>query len=173
LDVNAIFRKVRAYDEALRAAEASGTFPSTASGGAATGWAVILGAAYKTKTGALYGLADVAAGVFLDAVLAAHAECGGGRAAVPLPEILDRVCRSLRYSPVRFEAALNSAFQDGSLSSYETQRATVNRDLPEHDVLVSPIFSDGGHFRRHLAPGRGIVIGGSLVSSLVRRSGDS
>jgi hypothetical protein len=172
LGVNAIFRKVRAYDEALRQAADSGTFASTKSGGATTGWAVILGAAYKTNVGALDGLADVSETTFAEAIERAHNEAGQGHQAVPLPDVLDRVCRALRYSPARFEATLDKVLGDGTLRGYEPQRASVSFELPEHDVLVGPTVADIGHFLRHLAPGKGVVLGGVLVSSLVRQSGD-
>jgi hypothetical protein len=171
--VNAIFQRVGAYDEVLRDAAASGTFANTKSGGAATGWAVMLGAAYKTHAGARYGLANVSTETFVEAIVRAHTECGQGQPAVPLPAILDHVCRTLSYSPVRFEAALDKLLVDGTLSGYDAQRATVAVDLPEHDVLVGPSAAENGHFLRHLAPGKGIVLGGILVSSLVRRSGGS
>jgi hypothetical protein len=173
LAVNAIFRKVRAYDEALREAAGTGLLPNAKSGGTATGWAVMLGAAYKTNSGACYGLAEVSAKTFAEAIAQAHAECGEGRAAVPLPEILDRVCRALSLSPIRFEAALDKYLREGTLTGYEAQRATISMDLPEHDVLVAPSAAEHGHYLRHLVPGKGVVLGGSLVSSLVLRRGGS
>lgn len=172
-DVNAIFRKVRVYDDALREAEAEGVFRYAKSSGAATGWAVVLGAAYKTKVGALYGLAEVSGSALADAVASAHEELGEGQRTVPLPLILDHVCRSLHYSPIRFERGLDAILQDGTLRGYEPQRATVDVDLPEHDVLVAPKHAEQGHFLRHLTPGKGIRLGDTLVSSLVRRSGDA
>jgi hypothetical protein len=110
---------------------------------------------------------------FEEAVRREHAEAGQGDAAVPLPEILDRVCMALRLSPIRFEAMLGASLSSGSLVDYETQRATVEHELPEHTVLVAPSSAEIGHFLRRMVPGRGILVGGTLVSSLVRRAGDS
>jgi hypothetical protein len=171
--VNGLFREVPAYDLVLREAEASGAYPSTKTGGAATGWAVVLGAAFKTKSGARYGLDPVPAETFEEAVRRAHAEVGQGDAAVPLPKILDRVCVTLRLSPIRFEAMLCESLSSGSLVDYEAQRATVQFDLPEHIVLVAPGSAEVGHFLRRMVPGRGVLVGGNLVSSLVRRGGGS
>lgn len=170
--INDIFRRVPAYDRVLKEASSSGVFPRSRVGGTAPGWAVILGAAYKTKDGVRYGLATVSEDEFARAVLHAHAELGQGSRAVPLPAILDKVCNQLRLSPVRFEGMLEAALGRGLLSGYEAQRATIDLDLPRHKVIVSPAVAEIGHFLREMAPGQGIVLGGTLVSSLVQRGED-
>lgn len=172
LAVNEIFQRVPAYDRVLKDAARIEVFPSSRVGGAAVGWAVVLGAAYKTKGGARYGLAVVSEDDFAKAVRDAHAEQGEGRPAVQMPYILDRVCTQLHISPVRFEVLLEAVLGRGSLSGYEAQRATVDVDLPEHKVMVAPAAAEIGRFLRVIAPGRGVVLGGTLVSSLVQRGGN-
>lgn len=167
--VNDLFRRVPLYDRVLRQAEATGTFPSSRTAGVGTGWAVMLGAAFKMKVGARYGLAPASTDEFSEAVRRVHADLGEGRAAVQLPEILAKVCSDLRISPIRFEALLASCLGRGILGGYEAHRATVTVELPEHRIIVAPRAAEVGHFLRQMAPGRGILVGGILVSSLVRR----
>jgi hypothetical protein len=117
-----------------------------------------------------YGLAPVSEDAFAASVRSAHAEFAEGGAAAQLPAILDRVCTNLRISPIRFEALLDANLGKDGLSDYEAQRATVTLDLPDHQVIISPSKAEEvGHFLRRVSPGRGVLLGANLVSSLVKR----
>jgi hypothetical protein len=171
LRVNEIFRRHPTYDRILRAAEADKRFPSSAVAGAATGWAVMLGAGYKTKDGVLYGLATVSAAKFEETVVRFHNEIGEGQPAAPLPQILDRTCIALQLSPIRFSELLAHSLGQGVLADFEAQRASVNAPIPPHPVLVFPASASSQSYVRTLEPGKGITINRTLVSSLVRRPG--
>lgn len=169
--VNAIFRAVSGYAKVLGDAGESGSFPSSKNGGAATGWAIVLGAAYKTSNGTRFGLQDVTDDQFDRAVTRAHADTAGGRdRAVPLYRVLDRVCSEMGLSPVRFEAMLNRGIGRRGLSGFEAQRAKSAGPIPAHKVLTYPTKSFSASYLRELSPGEGITVGGKLVGSLVRRS---
>jgi hypothetical protein len=168
--VNAIFRRVRTYDSVLREVEGGAPFPPSSKAGAVTGWAVSLGAAYKSaQLGTLYGLAEVADAVFEEHVLRFHREVGGGQPAAPIPEIVHKLCIALRISPIRVEAMLNRMLGHGALALYEAQRATVEGDLPGHPVLVFPTSAKPESYLREFQPARGILVDGKLMGSLVRR----
>lgn len=171
--VNAIFRRVPAYAQMLQEVADGAPFPSSRVGGALLGWAVVLGAAYKAQGGLHYGLNEPSQERFAQAILRFHDEVGGGQAAASLPAILDRVCTELGLSPIRFEAMLTQNLGRGPLLRYEAQRATIDAGIPTHPVLVSPSSSDPASYFRAMEPGRGILLDGKLVSSLVRRPEDS
>lgn len=168
--VNAIFRKIDSYDEALADAASGRAFPSSNAGGAVTGWAIVLGAAYKTSSsGTLFGLADVSEERFEQAVVQAHTQLGRTQRSVPLAPILDRVCSSLQLSPIRFEALLEATIGKRGLSDFETQRAISKFPIPKHPVIVTPTTAASSSYLRQFDPGRGLVIGNKLVGALVRR----
>ena len=171
LGVNEIFRRHPTYARVLDEARTHGRFPSSKIAGAATGWAIMLGAAYKTKSGTLFGLAEISEQKFEETVVRFHKELGDGQAAASLPRILDRSCHALRLSPIRFEAMLARGLGQGALSTFELQRASVDIDIPHHPVLVWPTSALSESYVRVMEPGRGLVINRILVSSLVRRSG--
>jgi|SRR5215213_2379201 len=172
LRVNQIFRRHPTYDKVLKAAETTRRFSNSAVDGAATGWAVNLGAGYKTtKEGVLYGLADVSAAKFEETVVRFHSELGEGQPAASLPHILDRTCVALQLSPVRFSELLARSLGRGALADFEVQRASVNTPIPSHQVLVVPTSASPKSYLRTIEPGKGIVINRTLVSSLVRRPG--
>ncbi len=168
--VNTPFKKIPAYSEALAQAAAGKRFPSSKEAGATTGWAIVLGAAYKTHSeGVLYGLAEISEDRFEQAVVRGHADVGGGQRAVPLPPIMDRVCRSLQLSPIRFEALLEATIGRRGLEQYEVQRAKVDVPIPKHPVVVAPGTASPDSYLRPLDPGAGLVIGNKLVGVLVLR----
>ena len=167
--VNGIFRAVHSYDEVLELVAKGGKFPPSKKTGAMTGWAIILGAAYKTGAGALFGLADVTEERFEQAVTRAHAALGGGNQAIPLNAVLDRVCRSAQISPIRFEALLAHTIGLRGLQQFEVQRATVRNGIPKHPVLVAPTSASPASYMRQMDPSKGLTIGNRTVSSLVRR----
>jgi hypothetical protein len=171
LAVNETFRRYLAYDRVLSEARVSGRFPNSKIAGAATGWAVILGAGFKTRNGVIYGLSETSEYKFEEAVVRFHRELGDGQPAAPLPHIMEKVCLALRLSPIRFEVMLAHSLGRGALANYEMQRAAINFDLPKHQVIVFPTSALSESYLRLMEPGRGIVINGTLVSSLVRRSG--
>lgn len=167
---NQIFRRYPAYDQVLTSVAKGAPFPrSQESLGALTGWAVGLGAAYKTKDGVLYGLRKTSSKEFAERVRAVHEALGAGNPAVELPAILDGVCRELKMSPIRFEMHLEQALaEQGALrETYEVHRASVSREIPDHQVLV--LGEDQRLLLRKVEPGRGVRLGDQLVSSLVRR----
>jgi hypothetical protein len=169
IELNEIFRKLPAYDDVLREAAAQKPFPNNKMGGAVTGWAVILGAAYKIPvSGVLFGLADVKEERFEAAVVRYHAELGKGEQSALLPPILDRVCRSLQISPIRFEAMLEATIGKGALSGFELQRATVNFPIPSHTVVVAPSTAASASYLREMEPGAGVMIGNKFANTLVR-----
>lgn len=174
--VNTIFRRIAAYDEVLNDAASGAPFPSSKVAGAATGWAVVLGAAYKTPShGTLFGLADVTEERFERAVVRAHAEIGKGQRSIPLPPIIDRVCRSVQISPIRFEVLLDATIGKRGLSDFEAQRATaIHRTKTsrgsissKHPVLTAPTTAASDSYLRSLDPESGLVIGTKLVGALV------
>jgi hypothetical protein len=168
--VNAVFRKIATYDEILVEAASGKPFPSSATAGAVTGWAIVLGAAYKTTAnGTLFGLADVPEDRFEQAVLHAHTELGKGQRSVQLPPIVDRVCRSILLSPVRFEALLDATIGKRGLIDFEAQRARSDFPIPKHPVIVAPTTASSSTYLRTFDPGRGLMIGNKLVGALVRR----
>jgi hypothetical protein len=168
--VNAIFRKIDPYDEALHEAASGRVFPNSKAAGAVTGWAVVLGAAYKTSSnGTLFGLADVSEERFEQAVVQAHTQLGRTQRSVQLAPILDRVCSSLQLSPIRFEALLESTIGKRGLSDFETQRATSKLSIPKHPVIVAPTTAASSSYLRQFDPGRGLVIGSKVVGALVKR----
>lgn len=168
--VNTIFRKIDPYDEALREAASGRVFPSSIAAGAVTGWAIVLGAAYKTGSdGTLFGLADISEERFEQAVVQAHTQLGRAQRSVPLAPILDRVCSSLQLSPIRFEAILESMIGKRGLSDFETQRATSRSSIPKHPVIVAPTTAASSSYLRQFDPGRGLVIGNKVVGALVKR----
>jgi hypothetical protein len=168
--VNTIFRNIEPYDAALHEAATGQTFPSSNVGGAVTGWAVLLGAAYKTGgEGTLYGLADITDERFEQAVVQAHAAIGKGQRSVQLPPIMDRVCRSLQLSPIRFEALLEATLGNRGLSDFEAQRARSDTPIAKHTVVVAPTTAASSSYFRHMDPGRGLLIGNKLVGALVKR----
>jgi hypothetical protein len=169
--VNKIFRRHPTYDKVLKAAEEAKRFPNSAAAGAATGWAVILGAGYKTKEGVLFGLADVSAEKFEGTIVRFHNELGEGQPAAPLPHVLDRTCRALQLSPIRFSELLARSLGRGALAGFEAQRATVDAPIPSHQVLVAPSSTSPKSYLKTIEPGKGIEINRTLVSSLVRRPG--
>jgi hypothetical protein len=168
--VNAVFRKIATYDEVLLEAASGKPFPSSTAAGAVTGWAVVLGAAYKTTAnGTLYGLADLPEDRFEQAVLHAHTELGKGQRSVQLPPIMDRVCRSILLSPIRFEALLDATIGKRGLSDFEAQRARADFPIPKHPVIVAPTTASSSTYLRVFDPGRGLIIGNKLVGALVKR----
>lgn len=170
LAVNAVFRKIATYDEVLAEAALGKPFPSSASAGAVTGWAIVLGAAYKTTAnGTLFGLADVPEDRFEQAVLHAHTELGKGLRSVQLPPIVDRVCRSISLSPIRFEALLDATIGKRALSDFEVQRARADIPIPKHPVIVAPTTASSSTYLRTFDPGRGLIIGNKLAGALVKR----
>jgi hypothetical protein len=170
LAVNAIFRKIEPYDSALQDAASGTVFPNSNVGGAVTGWAVILGAAYKTAgNGTLYGLADVPDERFEQAVVHAHAALGKGQRSVQLPPIMDRVCQSLQISPIRFEALLEATLGKRGLDDFEAQRARSDFGIPKHTVVVAPTTAASNSYLRNMDPGRGFLLGNKLVGALVKR----
>lgn len=172
--VNSPFKKFSAYGEALAEAAAGNRFPSSKQAGTATNWAIVLGAAYKTpQDGVLYGLAEVTEERFEQAVSRGHAEVGGGQRSVPLPPIMDRVCRSLQLSPIRFEALLEATIGRRGLEQYEVQRAKISVQIPIHPVVVAPATASPDSYLRTLEPGTGLTIGGKLVGALVRGRGSN
>ena len=171
IKVNAIFRQHPSYDELIKNVAQGEGFPSSKKGGALTGWAINLGAAYKAPGGTRYGLAEVTDAQFEEAVVRAHAEIGSGQQTCSLPAIMDRVCDRLQLSPIRFEVLLERSLGQGALRSYEVQRATVDQAIPAHSVLVLPTTAEPESYLRKLEPGRGLHVHGRLVSSLVRREG--
>jgi hypothetical protein len=171
LRVNDVFRKVPAYDRVLQEAAENGVFPSSKAAGAAKGWAVILGAAYKLPGQTTHGLADVSDEQFEKAIVRAHRELAGRESAVLLARVLDRVCNELQISPIRFEAMLSRTLGKRSLRDFEAQRALSNEPIPAHRVLVAPATSTPQSYLRAISPGEGIQVGGKLVGSLVRRTG--
>lgn len=169
--LNDIFRKIPAYDEVLADAGASKPFPDNRTGGAITGWAITLGAAYRTVSdGVQYGLAEIAEDKFEAAVLRYHSEIGRGDRSVPLPPILDRVCRSLQISPIRFEATLEATIGKRALEDFEVQRATVRYPIPKHSVVVAPSSAASASYIRDVDFGSGVTIGTRVVGALVARS---
>lgn len=169
--VNDIFRSMPAYDDVLNDAAAGKPFPNNKTGGAATGWAIILGAAYKTAAdGVLFGLEEVDEGKFEEAVARYHSEFGKGERSVPLPPILDRVCRSLQISPIRFEATLDATIGNRGLADFEAQRATVRFPMPIHPVVVAPTSAASAAYLREVDFGSGIIIGTKVVGALVARA---
>jgi hypothetical protein len=173
IGVNAIFRRVPPYDRVIQDVASGANFPSSSAGGALTGWAIILGAAYRSREGVRYGLAEVTDRAFEAAVVRAHAEIGGGAAAVSLPDILDRTCLALQLSPVRFEALLSRCLGRGGLRSYEAHRATIDEKIPSYPVLVVPASAEPSSYTRTMEPGKGVLLDGKLVSSIVKRPEDS
>ena len=171
LAVNRIFRKVSAYDRVLQEAEQVGGFPPSSKAGAATGWAVMLGAAYKLPGATTFGLADVTDDQFERAVIRTHADVGSGERAVSLSRVLDRVCSEMRLSPVRFEALLNRSLGQRALRDFEAQRAKSHVSIPAHQVIVAPTSSVSESYLRRISPGEGVTFAGKLVGSLVRRPG--
>lgn len=172
LAVNAIFARHPSYAKVVEDAAQHGRFPSSKVAGTGTGWAIVLGGAYKTMNGVLFGLAEVSDEQFEQAIVRLHRELGDGQPAVPLPRILDRTCMVLRISPIRFEVMLNQGLGRGALAAYEAQRATVETtSIPAHEVIVSPSSALPESYVRQFEPGKGIRLRRSLVSSLVRRSG--
>jgi len=171
--VNAIFRRVPAYERMLQEVADGARFPTSKAEGAISGWAVTLGAAYKAPDSLRYGLSEPSQETFARSIVRFHAEVGGGQAAVPLPTILDRVCTELALSPIRFETMLTRSLGRGTLRQYEAQRATVEVAIPAHKVLVSPSSAEPSSYFRNMEPGRGILLDGKLVSSLVKRPEDS
>ena len=171
LYVNRIFRRHPTYDNVLKAADITKRFPNSATAGAATGWAVMLGAGYKAKEGVLYGLAEVSAAKFEETVVRFHNELGEGQPAAPLPHILDRTCVALQLSPVRFGELLARSLGRGALADFEVQRASVSAPIPSHLVLGVPTSASPKSYLRTIEPGKGIIINRTLVSSLVRRPG--
>lgn len=169
--VNAIFRAVAGYDHVLVQADRDGVFPNSREGGSAIGWAVMLGAAYKLEGRTIFGLRDVADEAFETAVGRAFAESAAGSRAVPLHRILDRVCSDLGLSPVRFETLLGRSIGQRALRQFEVQRATTEGKIPAHEVISLPSTSAPSSYLRRLEPGRGMLVGGKLVASLVRRPG--
>jgi hypothetical protein len=168
--VNAPFKRFPWYSEALADAAVGNRMPSSKKAGAATGWAIVLGASYKTiSDGALYGLAEVTEDRFEQAVVRGHAEIGGGQRSVPLPPIMDRVCRSLQLSPIRFEALLEATIGHRGLEQYEVQRAKISIPIPKHSVIVAPATASPDSYLRTLDPGTGLTIGNKLVGALVLR----
>ena len=167
--VNAIFRRHVPYDRVLREADAGAPFPSSKEAGSATSWAIVLGAAYKSADRVRYGLDPVSDEAFEQAVVRAHA--AGRSASVPLPDVIDHVCTQLRISPIRFEAMLGQALGKGALAQFETQRATVSAKIPAHPVLVFPTSAASTSYLRDFEPGKGAVVGGRLMGTLVRRPG--
>lgn len=171
IEVNRVFRSVPGYDRVVAEAQKSGVFPSSRVGGAATGWAIVLGAAYKLPGSVTYGLDEITDEQFESAVTRAHAEFSDGQSAVLLARVLDRVCNERRISPIRFESLLNRTLGQRGLRDFEAQRALSKAAIPAHQVLVSPATSAPSSYLRKLSPGEGIVFGGKLVGSLVRRTG--
>lgn len=169
--VNSIFRKVVGYDRVVQEAEEQGVFPTGKRGGSSTGWAIVLGAAYKLTGEVRYGLTDVPIETFERTIVRVHAELARGERAVPIFRILDRVCSELRISPVRFERFMEEHVGQRGLRDFEVQRATSTGKLAAHDVLVAPATSASSSYLRRFNPGDGITIGGKLVGSLVRRGG--
>jgi len=169
LAVNAVFRRVARYDQVLEKAEEDAVFPKRDEAGAMTGWAISLGAAYKTAEGTRFGLAMISDVDFETAVIAAHDAVGRGQAAVPIASVLDRVCREKRMSPIRFEAMIGASLGKGRLASFEAQRAKSAEPISTHSVLVSPTTADPKSYLRVFSPGHGVDLGGKLVGSLVRR----
>gem|GEM_PF-4973600 len=168
--VNTPFKRLPAYADALEQAAAGKRFPSSKEGGATTGWAIVLGAAYKTNSeGVLYGLAEITEARFEQAVVRGHADVGTGQRAVPLPPIMDRVCRSLQLSPIRFEALLEATIGHRGLEQYEVQRAKISVPIPKHPVVVAPDTASPDSYLRTLDPGTGLIIGNKLVGVLVLR----
>ncbi|MGH8567614.1 MAG: hypothetical protein ACREXU_06235, partial [Gammaproteobacteria bacterium] len=153
--VNSIFRKVVGYDRVVQEAEEQGVFPTGKRGGSSTGWAIVLGAAYKLTGEVRYGLTDVPIETFERTIVRVHADLARGERAVPIFRILDRVCSELRISPVRFERLMEEHVGQRGLRDFEVQRAT----------------SASSSYLRRFNPGEGITIGGKLVGSLVRRGG--
>jgi len=167
--VNRLFARHPTYARTLVDAQAGAPFPGSKTGYQVAGWAVTLGAAYKRATGeALYGLCPVDDPTFTSAVTRAHQDAGQGQLAVPLPEIMDRVCMDLKTTPIRFEAQLNRTLGLGALSAYEAQRATVQGGMPSHKVIAVPEGSPPSYVR-NFDPAHGLVVGGKLAGSLVRR----
>jgi hypothetical protein len=168
--VNDIFRNIPAYDDVLKDAAEGKPFPNNRVGGSATGWAVMLGAAYKTLSdGALFGLADITEEKFELAVVRAHNDVGRGEKSVLLPRILDRVCRSLQISPIRFEALLDATIGERGLVEFEAHRATARVPIPKHPVIVAPNSAASAAYIRDVDFGSGLTIGTKLVGALVTR----
>lgn len=171
ISVNDIFRRQPAYGRLLDSLASGEPFPPSRVAGTAPGWAIMLGAVYKTKEGVHYGLAEIGDVLFATTVRETHSEISQGMQAVPLPRILDQVCQKLKISPVRFEAMLLPALRSGELKDFEVQRATIQEDIPQHPILVWPEDArTAKSYLRVLEPGRGLLLGGTLYSSLVRRS---
>jgi hypothetical protein len=171
VNVNRIFEQQPAYHDVLEQVRQGNPFPSSKQGGTATGWAVILGAAYKSTAGVRSGLATVTEEQFERAVERAHRELGGGQPAVTLADILDRTCIALDISPIRFETLLNQCIGQRGLRGYEAQRASVQGSIPPHPLLVSPKTSSPKNYIELFEPARGLRVGGKLVQSLVLRPG--
>jgi hypothetical protein len=169
IGVNGIFRRVPGYARVLDDAAATGVFPSSKAAGAATGWAITLGAAFKMPGITRFGLREVSDEQFESAVARSHSELSVGERAVALARVLERVCVELQLSPIRFEALLSRSLGQRGLRDFEAQRARSKANLPSHPVLVLPSTSAPSSYLRKLSPGEGIVIGGKLVGSLVRR----
>jgi hypothetical protein len=169
LAVNAVFRKVPGYERVIRDAEETGAFPSSKDAGAATGWAISLGAAYKMLGATRFGLREVTDEQFERSVVRAHADVAGGERSVLLYRVLDRVCSEMGLSPIRFEASLNRCLGQRGLRDFEAQRATSNGNIPAHHVLVLPTSSASSSYLRRLVPGEGVIVGSKLVGALVRR----
>jgi hypothetical protein len=170
--VNRIFRQVPSYDRVLREVSLGGRFPNSTTGGSSTGWAIGLGAGYKTPEGVFYGLAEVSQERFDETVLRFYLEAAVGQNAVPIPPLLDKTCRVLHLSPIRFETMLALGLGRGALARFEPQRASIEPTrIPPHKVIVAPTSSRPSSYIRDFEPGRGVVIGRVLFSSLVRRLG--
>lgn len=167
--VNRLFRRVPGYNRVLDEAEELGLFPNSKKGGAATGWAVILGAAYKLPAETRFGLREATEEQFERAIVRCHQEIGRSESAVLLHRVLDRVCAELGLSPVRFETLLNRCLGQRGLRDFEAQRVTSKGPIPAHDVLTAPTTSSSKSYLRRIAPGEGITVGNKLVASLVRR----
>ncbi len=171
VQINKIFRRHPTYDRILREAALENRLPSSNAAGAITGWAVMLGAGYKTKNGVFYGLAEVSDEKFEETVVRFHTEVGEGQAAAALPGILDKTCLALGLSPARFEEFLARSLGHGALADFEVQRASVSAPIPSHPLLVFPTSASPKSYIRTIEPGKGLVINRTLVSSLVRRPG--
>ncbi|MDC0712537.1 hypothetical protein POL68_29005 [Stigmatella sp. ncwal1] len=171
--VNRLFRRYPAYDKMLQEVESGEPFPNHKQGGALTGWAVCLGAAYKGKDSTRYGLAEMSREDFAGVVARTHAELAQEGASVALPLLMDQVCRRSRLSPIRFEGLLENVLGKGTLQGYEAQRATVQEDIPEHLVLVAPAADTPDSYWRTFTPGNGLRLGGTLMGTLVRRPGEA
>jgi hypothetical protein len=169
--VNAIFEAQPSYRKVLDDVRGGNAFPSSNEAGAATGWAITLGAAYKSASGVVFGLAPVTEEQFERAVKRAHGELGSGQPAVGLADVLDRVCTALQMSPIRFEAMLNLCLGQRGLLQYEAQRASLQGTVPPHPLLVAPKTRMAKSYIETFEPAQGLRIGGKLVQSLVLRQG--